>query len=256
MTRQTRLFTSGRDYRPAGFWGGHLAPHAIYARVLVSAPDVSFAEEALNGQQLSRYAETLREPTSADAPARAVADYVRQAGIDETAVFVLYRLDTDTVGAPLPAPQFLLDRLKGGRLTTVGRVRVVSMGRPTDPEPIAQVVSDDGSTDPVPLPATHEGPDGPPIEGAVAFPDGPAGERARLAEGALAEGLARAVQEITHIQAAVASARVSGDPRRAVNRESPALAALSLTLTELCGYATTVEEALTSPDNGGCADTP
>lgn len=123
------LFTSGRDYRPAAVFGGHLPPDTVYARIVVAAPDLARAEATLHGLGLGCYAETLREPTGSDAPAAALAEHVRVGAVTATAVFVVYRIDTDGLGGRLPSPAFLVAQIRDDYLAAVGQVGVVGAGR-------------------------------------------------------------------------------------------------------------------------------
>lgn len=237
-------FTSGRDYRPQS--AASLPPNVVYARVIVMAPDFDDACRVLAEFHLTRYEETLRGPATPDAPAEAVDAYVRDNGITEPAVFLLYRVDTDPTGKALTAPRLMVALVHADGPHVIGRVRGTG---PDVQNPVFRVVPELDQDDEVALVGTaDEGPaaDVLPVEGPAVFPDGAIGYLAKMRERQLLSGLAEVRTELEQVIARIERARRSTDPRVSWGRDSSKLLELSRTLAALGGDAGIVEVVLQS----------
>lgn len=240
-----QLFTSGRDYRPHAFFAGRIPPEATHVRVLVYARDVRQAIEVLDGAGLFRYAEAMREPTSTDKPAEALRAYLPlHFDPDIFPVFLVYQARRNFDGTEFRAPRFYALHLINNQLVPIGRIRVVSMGNPLQPDPVARVVDEDGQDDPVAMPAENEGPGASPIEGVLPYPPGQLGQVIAHTDRALGVELDGVLDRLDLVVRDIAHARSAEDPRVAWMRASPALLSLSAELAALAAKATTVEVTL------------
>lgn len=240
-------FTSGRDYKPHAAFPTAVPPNTQYVRVIVAAHSIDDASDALDMYHLARYTETLRGPNEPDGPAEAVAAYVRDEGIDQPTVFVVYRIDSDELGKALNPPRLLVAQLRGSVAAVIGRVRIVGKGRPDQPYPQCRIVPVEAGPDPVALAGTeYEGPtdDVPMVEGPAAFPATPVGYLAKGREWRLLAGLADVQAELGQAIAGIERNRRSMDPRLSYARHSERLLALSAQLAALAGDAAVVEVVL------------
>jgi hypothetical protein len=239
------LFTSGRDYRPHAFFANRIPPEATYVRVLVYARDARHATDVLDDAGLFRYAEAMREPTSVDKLAEALRVYLAlTVDLDKYPVFLIYQARRDFDGTEFRAPRFYAMRVVDNRLVPIGRVRVVAMGDPLHPNPVARVVTNDDQDDPVPMPPENEGPGAGVIEGVLPYPPGQLGRVIAHTDRALGAELDGVADRLALVVRDIAHARTAEDPRVAWMRASPALLALSGELAALAARASTVEVAL------------
>ncbi len=208
-------YTASRDYTPAARFGQHVPSNAVYARVVVVAPDLPSASLKLVDMRLAAYCETLRETTSADAPAKAVALYAIHR--TEPAVFVVYRVDADALGVPLRVPEVLVAEIAGGELVARGRVVLVNAA-----ERRYQVVSQGGpvARGAKAIPEEDEGPDAPAVPAAA---PSVAGYLLAGRERALDSALGGAVADLEDVIATIRISRTMVDPRTRYNRASSEL---------------------------------
>lgn len=245
-----QIFTSGIDHRPAARWMDRIPPNVVYVRVIVPGHDVPAVRSVLNTHYLNdRYGPTMASTSERDIPAAAVAEY-HDKHQHEAAVYVVTRVDRDLDGQRFDTSRFYAYQvIRAGLLRLLGRIRIVGMGRPTEPFPVGRIVPDTDDPDPVPMTKEFEGPPlwVTPVAGVLPWPDDRAGERARAAEQDLLEGLQFVLDELGYTQERIRGARTSGDPRVAWMRQSARLASLSARLAELVRDAEEVETAL-KPD--------
>ncbi len=241
------VYTSGRDYQPGAFWNSRLPSNVVYARVLVVADDVDQADHLLHGRGLGRYAESLREADLAvDSPAEAILEHAnRTVPGGEPVAYVIYRCDTDQTGEHLWRLRVYVAQLLDSGPGAVERVRVVSMGRPTEPGPVTRVVVDDGLDDEVPIPENREGPTPMAlVDPAVRYPTGQLGTATRLIDERLPLELAHAGDSLAVILAELGRLRLSTDPREATERMSAALMGVVQALVRAHADALFVETTL------------
>lgn len=237
-------FTSGRDYNALAAFPTALPLDAVYARVIVAAPQYDDACAALFAINLSRYVETLRGPASPDGPAEAVAAYVSDRGITDPTVFVVYRMPAlADLKFPL-AERLMVARVAGAELEVVGEVRTVG-----DTVVVSELLGTARTDDEADLVDTdREGPaaDVPQVEGPAMFPDGAIGYLAKMRERNLLSGLAEVRDDLEQAIARIERSRRSADRRASWGRDSSRLLELSRTLAALAGDAAVVEVVLQS----------
>lgn len=241
-----RCFTSGRDYRPGFFWGGTLSPNVVYARVLVVAETLQQGAGLLEDRGASLYLETLRGADPLDLPAAALLRYATGHFPEEPTAYLLVRADEDIDGVPFRAPRFRSFQLTPTGLHPIGRIRVVGMGRPTDPDPVAQLVPLDGRDDPVTMPEDREGPvpaDNP-VSTAVPYPAGRLGSAIREIEARLPRELAQIRNQLDELLGDLALSRRTADPSQACDRGAARLADVAQRLSRLQADAHLVEVVL------------
>lgn len=252
-----RVFTTTRDTNPYVFFGGRLPERVEYVRILITAPDRAAAEAELERLHLAqRYAEVLHEPTSVDAPAALVGE--RELDAKTPAAYLVYRIDPSreqeneilsgtkltAPPAPFEKPRFYLARLTDtAEVETLGRVRVVGMGSPSQPWAQIHLTEDMAGDDPVAMPADREGGDLGAAMGEL-MPVGALGYLIAGRERRLDRGLPDVTDDLAQIIARIQRARLSSDKRVAWGRESGRLLDLSRRLAELAADAASVETVL------------
>lgn len=241
-----RIYTTGRDYRPGFFWGHVLPPNTVYVRLLLAAHDVDQAEQLLLDRGASMYVETLTEAVPLDSPADAVRHLVEHHPDPAPRVYAVVRADEDVLGRAHTRPRISLWEIAADGPRELGRIRIVGMGRPTDPEPVTRVVPDDGEDDAVAIPEGREGPvpaDNP-VSTAVAYPAGRLGARVRQAEANLPRGLADLRNHLDLLLGDLALSMRTADPRQACDRGASRLQELAQMLSRLHADAYLIEETL------------
>jgi hypothetical protein len=237
------VYTTTRDADPSAMFAGRLPDGAVYVRLIIAAPNLAAAEQELERLHLARrYAETLHTPTSRDAPAALVGE--REFNTATPALYLLYRIDPTVEGTTFRKPRFYLAQLTDtGDVQTIGRIRVVGMGQPTNPFPQVALTEDEADDDPVMMPAEREGG----LYGAAMgdlMPAGALGYLTTHREGRLDFGIADVQGELELIAARIQRSRLSSDKRVAWGRESSRLLDLSRHLAELAADAAAVELVL------------
>jgi hypothetical protein len=239
-------FTSGRDYRPAFFWGTMLPPNTVYVRVIVAAPTFDQAVQQLHERGVPLYAETLRDADPQDSQAAAILEHATRHCPYEPSAYAVIRTDEDLEGRTYAKPRIGAYELTQIGPREIGRIRVVGMGRPTDPEPVTRVVPEDGEDDPVAMPEDREGPIPPdnPVSTAVAYPAGPLGAKLREIEGRLPRQIAETRDQLNELLGDLALSRRTADPIAACDRGAGRLHDLAQKLAGLHADAHLVETIL------------
>lgn len=241
-----KSFTTGRDYRPGFFWGTVLPPNAVYVRLIVVADDYDQAAQLLLDVGAPMYVETLRDAEPLDLPVAAIGELAARDPHPSPHVCAIVRTDEDPEGRPYAVPRFTAYVIAGDGPHLLGRVRVVSMSRPADPDPVARVVPDDDGDDAVVMPEDREGPvpADDPVSTAVAYPTGPLGAAIRQAEVRLPREIIRVRDQLDELLNDLALSRRTGDPRQACQRGADRLRALAQVLGDLHADAQLIEVTL------------
>lgn len=241
-----RIYTSGRDYRPGFFWGNVLPPNAVYVRLVVAAETYDHAVQLLLDRGASMYIDTLTDAVREDAPATAIRHLVDGMPHPEPGVYAIVRADESPIGNAYACPRLSAFEIAAVGPREVGRVRIVGMGRPTDPEPVPRVVPDDGEDDAVAMPEDREGPVPPdnPVSTAVAYPSGRLGVAVREAEARLPRGIALLRDQLEELLGDLALSQRTADPRQACDRGSGRLHDMAQMLSRLHADALLIEVTL------------
>lgn len=239
-------FTSGRDYRPTFFWGTLLPASTVYVRVIVVATTFERAVHQVHERGVPLYAETLRDADPQDSPAAAILEHASRHSPYEPSAYAIVRTDEDVEGRPFMKARIAAYELTQIGLREIGRIRIVDMGRPTDPEPVTRVVPEDDQDDPVVMPEDREGPVPPdnPVSTAVAYPAGPLGAKVREIEGRLPRQIAETRDQLNELLGDLALSRRTADPLAACERGAGRLLELAQTLGKLHADAYLIETVL------------
>lgn len=223
-------FTTGRSPFEGSQLAAHLPATARYVRIVLAADSKFHACTLLDRRGLGIYRQTLRRPTSIDGPVKAISHYVDFNEIPGAAMFAVYRLDTDALGAKLRVPLLLVALITADGLEVIGRVRQVDGGG-------YAILPDNEDDDPRPV-ADSE------AEATGLMPDNATGYLALSRQRRLLSGLVVAVEDVNRTAAAIGRKVGDDDPRTGWHRGATELQALAATFASLAADAAAVELVL------------